>query len=221
VTAIDPIIEHAIQLQLQRDPPFTDNDLATVEVLGVLHATDISDLRRLTSLEVLRLEGYGGKDLRPLAGLPLGALAVEFSAVSDLAVVAELPELSRLTASNNAITEIEVLAADDRRFRKLDLTGNPLSDHAYHEVIPELRGRTSELQVSGEREWRLTRRLYTAGLLFDYYRDDESYWLCRPGLDYTDYPDADHLEIGPDELEAILDRDPAEIPDLFPTYDES
>jgi Leucine-rich repeat (LRR) protein len=220
VTAIDPIIEHAIQLQLQRDPPFTDDDLATVEVLGVLHATDISDLRRLTGLEVLRLEGYGGQDLRPLAGLPIGTLAVEFSAVSDLAVVAELPGLSRLIASNNAITDIDVLTADDRRFRKLDLTGNPLSDHSYYDVIPELRGRTSELRVSGEREWRLTRRLHASGLPFDYYRDDEGHWLCRPGLDHTDYPDSDHLEIAPDELEAILDRDPADIPGLFATYDK-
>jgi hypothetical protein len=217
---IDPAVERAVQLQLQRDPPFTEDDLTAIEVVAVLLPTDISDLARLTSLRVLRLNGYGGDDLRPLAGLPIGALDIEVSAVSDLAVVAELPTLRRLTVPNNSITEIDVLAADDRRFRELDLTGNPLSDRAYHEVVPRLRDRVADLRVSGEREWQLTRRLYAAGLPFDYYRYDDGFRLCRPGLAHTAYPYADHLDIEPDDLEAILDRNPSAIPGMFPVYDE-
>jgi hypothetical protein len=220
VTTVDPAIERAVQLQLQRDPPFTDEDLAAMEVLAVLRPTDIGDLPRFTSLRVLRLNGYGGDDLRPLAGLPIASLAVEFSAVSDLAVVAELPMLTRLKVPNNLITDIDVLAAAGRRFRELDLTGNPLSDHAYYEVVPVLRDRVGELRVSGEREWKLTRRLHASGLPFDYYRSEWGYRLCRPGMEHTDYPNADHLEIEPDELEAVLDRDPSEIPGLFPVYED-
>lgn len=221
MTTIDPKIERAVQLQLQRDPPFTEEDLATVEGLAVPRATDISDLQRFPALRVLRLIGYGGRDLQPLAGMPLSVLTVEVSAVSDLATVAELPKLRRLRVPNNSIIEIDVLAADTHQFRELDLTGNPLSEHAFHEVVPELRGRVSELRVSDEREWQITRRLHEAGLPFDYYRDDEGYRLCRPGLEHTDYPDADHLEIEPDELKAILERDPSAIPGLFPVYDKS
>jgi hypothetical protein len=220
VTTINPAIEQAIQLQLQRDPPFTDDDLVAVEILAVLRPTDISGLARLTNLEVLRLNGYGGDDLQPLSGLPIRALAIEVSAVSDLAVVAELPTLSRLTVPKNAITDIDVLVEDDRQFRELDLTGNPLSDHAYLELVPQLRDRVRELRVSDEREWRLTRRLYAAGLPFDYYRNDRGYWLCQPGLEHTSYPNADHLAIEPDELEAVLDRDPAEIPGMFSVYED-
>lgn len=218
---MNPAIERAVQLQLQQDPPFTEDDLASIEVLAVLRPTDISELRQFTSLRVLRLNGYGGEDLQPLAGLPIKALDVEVSAVSDLGVVADLPALSRLTVPNNSITEIDVLAADERRFRELDLTGNPLSDHAYYEVLPELRDRVPELQFSGEREWRLTRKLYASGLPFDYYRNARGYWLCRPGLEHTTKPNADHLKIEPDELEAMLDRAPSEIPGLFPVRDES
>ncbi|MEW1848071.1 hypothetical protein AB0392_59790 [Nonomuraea angiospora] len=217
----DPAVERAIQLQLQRDPPFTEQDLAAVEALAVLSATDISDVPRLTGLRVLHLVGYGGRDLKPLAGMPITVLGVKVSAVSDLTVVAELPRLRRLRAHNNAIAELDVLATDGRDFRELDLTGNPLSDHAYHEVVPALRERLPHLRVSDEREWRLTRRLHAVGLPFDYYRDDEGYWLCRPGLEHTAYPDADHLKIEPDELEELLDRDPSEIPELFPVYDTS
>ncbi|MGW0768972.1 hypothetical protein [Streptomyces sp. NPDC002676] len=217
MTALNPAVERAIQLQLQRDPPFTQQDLAAVEGLAVLGATDISDLARLTGLRVVRLIAYGGRDLTPLAGLSVTVLEVKVSAVSDLAVVAELPKLRRLRARNNAITEIDVLAADERHFLELDLTGNPLSDHAYQEVVPVLHERLPQLQVSGEREWRLTRRLYASGFPFDYYRDDEGYWLCRPGLEHTAYPSADHLRIEPDDLEAVLDRNPSEIPGLFPT----
>jgi hypothetical protein len=50
VTTIDPAVERAVQLQLQRDPPFTEEDLATVEALPLLMATDISDLARFTAL---------------------------------------------------------------------------------------------------------------------------------------------------------------------------
>lgn len=220
MTTINPAVERAIQVQLQRDPPFTEQDLATVEGLAVLRATDISDLARLTRLRALLLIGYGGRDLKPLAGLSLTTLEIEVSAVSDLAAVAELPKLRRLRARLNSITEIDVLAHGEHRFRELDLTGNPLSDHAYREVAPLLREWLPQLQVSGEREWRLTRRLYAAGLPFDYYVDNEGYWLCRPGLEHTAYPNADHLKIEPDDLEEILDRDPAEIPGMFPVHAE-
>lgn len=221
MVAMNPAVERAIQLQLQRDPPFTSQDLAAVETLAVLQATDLGDLAALTGLRALVLIGYGGRDLTRLAGLPLVALQVGVSAVSDLSVVAQLPSLLILKTRNNAIAEIDVLVADERRFMEVDLTGNPLSDRAYHEVVPRLRERLPQLRVSDEREWQLTRRLYAAGLPFDYYRDDEGHWLCRPGLEHTTYPDADHLKIEPDELEEILDRDPAEIPGMFPIYDES
>ncbi|GAB3870244.1 hypothetical protein ACFQ1S_02515 [Kibdelosporangium lantanae] len=215
---MNPAIERGVELQLQRDPPFTDEDLSTVEALAVQRPTDISDLRRFTSLRVLLLSGYGGDDLHPLADLPISALSIEVSAVSSVAFVAELPSLRRLKVPNNMITEIDALAAYDRGFREVDLTGNPLSDHAYHEVVPVLRERVAELRVSGEREWRLTRRLHASGLPFAYYRNDRGYWLCRPGLEHTDMPSADHMGIEPDQLEAVLDRDPTEIPGLFPVH---
>ncbi|HEX4813504.1 MAG TPA: hypothetical protein VFV66_12215 [Nonomuraea sp.] len=221
MVTVNPDIEKAIHLQLQRDPPFTEQDLAAVETLPVLRATDISDLARLTGLRALVLVGYGGRDLKPLAGLPIVALDVEVSAVCDLTVVAELPELECLCARNNAIEDIDVLAMGGRDFMEVDLTGNPLSDHAYHEVVPVLRERVPDLRVSDTREWRLTRRLYAAGLPFDYYRKGEGYWLCRPGLEHTPYPNADHLKIEPGELEALLDGDPSEIPGLFPVSDRS
>jgi hypothetical protein len=213
---MNPAVERALQLQLQKDPPFSEEDLSAVPTLGVLRPTDISDLARLTSLQALVLIGYGGHDLAPLAGLPIMSLKVEVSAVRDLGVVAELSELRILKVRNNAIVEVDVLTDCGCDFVELDLTGNPLSDRAYREVVPGLHERLPGLRVSGEREWRLTRRLYAAGLPFDYYRDNEAYWLCRPGLEHTDFPNADHLKLDPEELEAILDRNPAEIPAMFP-----
>jgi hypothetical protein len=222
MTTLAPAIEQAVQLQLGQEPPFTDEDLATLETLPVLRPTDISDLSRFPALRALVLIGYGGTDLQPLAGLSLVTLDIEVSAVSDLEIVTQLPNLRILKARCNAIAEIDVLVADERDFMKVDLTGNPLSDRAYHEVVPKLRERVPRLRISEEHEWRLTRRLYTAGLPFDYYRDDGgSYRLCRPGLENTPNPNADHLAIEPDELEAVLDRDPFEIPGMFPVRDES
>lgn len=217
--SMNPAVERALQLQLQQDPPFSEQDLTSVERLGVLSPTDIGDLARLTRLRTLVLVGYGGRDLMPLAGLPIVSLKIEVSTVQGLEVVAELPALRILGARNNAITEIDVLGETRRPLAELDLIGNPLSDRAYRQVVPQLLERIPQLQVSGEQEWSLTRRLYAAGLPFDYYRDGDGYWLCRPGLDHTGFPDADHLKIDPDELGVILDRDPAEIPAMFPRYE--
>ncbi|RGC65802.1 Leucine Rich repeats (2 copies) [Micromonospora sp. MW-13] len=216
---LDAAVERALQLQLQQAPPFSEQALASVERLGVLRPVDITDLARLTNLRTLILVGYGGQDLSPLAGLPIVSLEIEVSAARGLEVIADLPTLRILRAKNNAISDIDVLNEGEHRFVEIDLTGNPLSDRGFREVVPQLHDRVPELRVSGEREWSLTRRLYAAGLPFDYYRDENGYWLCRPGLRYTDFPNADHLKIDPEEIEAILDRDPATIPAMFRNYE--
>lgn len=219
--AMNPAVEQAIVRQLQKPAPFTDEDLARVVMLAVLRPTGLDGMERLSRLRALVITGYGGRDLDALAGLAISTMDIRVSAVDNLEIVTQLPRLRTLIVKNCAVEEIDVLAESEHRVDELDLTGNPLSEHAYTEVLPHLGERIDRsLLFSSEREWRLTRRLHASGLPFGYYRDTDGYHLCRPGLRYTDTPDGDHLTIEPDELERILDRDPSQIPGLFASYDE-
>ena len=214
---LDPAVERGIELTLQRPGPYTDADLTELESLPVRGPRDLSSLARFTGLRVLLLIGYVGRDLSVLAEHPaLENVTVEFSAVADVDALATVRTLSRIYLRANAIEDVSALRTGLPRLREVDLTGNPLSEESYRKVVPELRERAREtVTVSGEREWLITRRLYAAGIPFDYFRKGSSYRLCRPGLDYTDMPQANHARIEPDELEAILDRDPARVHDLF------
>ncbi|MFE4656874.1 hypothetical protein ACFRFJ_09330 [Streptomyces hydrogenans] len=214
---LEPQVEKAVQRRLQKNPPFTDDDLAQLDVLAVVFPRDLSDLTRFPMLRTLHVVGYGGRDLAPLTDHPcLASLSMEFSALADVSALRTLPMIRRLLLPLNAIEDVSVLRSGLPRLREVDLTGNPLSEKSYRTVIPELRQRIEEtVAVSDEREWQITRKLYAAGLPFDYFRRGDTYLLCRPGLAFTDTPDAGHAVIGPDELEAVLQRGVDEVHKLF------
>ncbi|MEH0573805.1 MULTISPECIES: hypothetical protein [Streptomyces] len=214
---LEPQVEEAVQRRLQRNPPYSDDDLAQLDTLAVLFPRDLGDLARFPMLKTLRVVGYPGRDLAALAGHPqLASLSVRFSALADVSAVQTLPMIRRLKLPLNAIEDISALRSGLPKLREVDLTGNPLSEESYRELVPELRQRVREtVTVSEEREWQITRKLYAAGVPFDYFRQGNTYLLCRPGLEFTDKPNASHAEIGPDELEAVLQRGPEEVHKLF------
>lgn len=214
---LEPQVEEAVQRRLQRDPPFSDDDIAQLDTLAVLFPRELGDLARFPMLRTLHVVGYGGRDLSALAGHPrLASLSMRFSALSDVSALPTLPKIRRLQLPLNAIEDLTALRSELPKLREVVLTGNPLSEESYREVVPELRQRVTEtVTVSEEREWQITRRLYAAGVPFDYFRQGDTYLLCRPGLEFTDTPDAGHAEIGPDELEAVLRRGPEEVHKLF------
>ncbi|MDL4776658.1 MULTISPECIES: leucine-rich repeat domain-containing protein [Thermomonosporaceae] len=214
---LEPQVEQAVQRRLQGNPPFSDADFAQLDTLAVLFPCDLGDLARFPMLSTLHVVGFGGCDLAALAGHPrLASLSMRFSALADVSAVLTLPMIRRLQLPLNAIEDISALRSGLPKLREVDLTGNPLSEESYCEVVPELRQRVREtVTVSEEREWQITRRLYAAGVPFDYFRHGDTYLLCRPGLAFTGTPDAGHAEIGPDELEAVLQRGPEEVHKLF------
>lgn len=213
----EPQFERAVQRRLRRNPPFSDDDLAHIEALALLFPRDLSDVVHFPMLRTLNVIGYGGRDLAALADHSrLASLSLRFSALADVSAVPTMPMISRLKLPLNAIQDATALLSGLPELREVDLTGNPLSEESYHEVVPALRQRVREsVAVSEEREWQITRKLHAAGIPFDYFRQDDTYLLCRPGLEFTDTPDAGHARIEPADLEAMLQRDPKEIHELF------
>ncbi|MFI0723804.1 hypothetical protein [Streptomyces sp. NPDC021224] len=216
---LEPQIERAVQRRLKRNPPFGDADIAQIEALAVLFPRDLGDLARFPMLRTLNVIGYGGRDLSVLAGHPrLASLSMRFSALADVSAVPTLPSIRRLKIPLNAIEDISPLRSGSTKLREVDLVGNPLLEESYREVVPELRQQATEtVNVSEEREWKITRKLYAIGLPFDYFRQGDTYLLCRPGLEFTNTPDAGHLEIAPADLEEVLQRGPEEVRRLFIT----
>ncbi|MFJ1798919.1 hypothetical protein [Streptomyces sp. NPDC088180] len=214
---IEPQFDQAVRRELQRNPPFSDDDIAQIDALAVLFPHSLGDLARFPMLRTLHVVGYAGHDLAALTGHPrLASLSMRFSALADVSAVLTLPRIRRLQLPLNAIEDITALRSGLPKLREVDLTGNPLSEESYLEVVPELRRQIREtVVVSEEREWQITRKLHASGVPFDYYRQGETYLLCRPGLAFTNSPNAGHAEIGPAELEAVLQRGADEVHKLF------
>jgi serine/threonine protein kinase/Leucine-rich repeat (LRR) protein len=94
------------------------------------NVTDISPLRALTSLAILKLEGSGpGKgrlaDLSPLRGLKLAVLAIDLTAVSDLSPLKGMP-LTTLNCQTTKVSDLSPLSG--MKLTSLDLFSTPVRD---------------------------------------------------------------------------------------------
>lgn len=219
---MDPAIAEAVARRIFFDtgvrdtpPPYGEPQLAGIEHLTVKHARDLSGLAAFPNLKILTLKGCDPVRLDVLAGVAtLRMLNIDCSAIEDLSVVPRIPSLRDLKVRNGFVRDLSPLLEFELP-PHLDATGNPLTEESYRDVVAALREKGVSVKVSDERAWRLTLRLHEASLPFSYYRNHGSHLLCRPGLARTDRPEAAHPKIGPDELEALLDKDPALIEPLF------
>lgn len=212
---MDPAVTRAIRFELGHPEPFRDEELDTITNLGVLNARSISGLARCRSLRVLVLSGYGAGELPDLSGFTaLSSLKVSDSDLHDVGSARTAPSLLTLNVECSLVSDIST-TLECTRLGWLDVTGNPLSDVSYREIVPALRDKGVDVRVSAEREWSLTRALHAAGLPFAYYVHGDDHLLSRPGLTHTDTPEGGHISISPQELERLLATSPEDIEPLF------
>lgn len=213
---MDKQLARAIRVAVRHTQTPTEDELRTIEKLHVLRARDLSGLESCTSMRHLVLSGCDPVSFQTLTGMrDLEVAIVEYCGLKRLDGVEELSDsFLYLKAPNNSIEDLSPLL-DCPGLNRLEVQGNPLSEQSYLEVLPRLRSRGVQVFASGEREWRLTRRLHEIGLPFSYYHSDEGHQLCRPGLSYTDWPATGHPIIDPDDLERLIDGEPTRIHELF------
>lgn len=213
---LDPAIEQAIVDKVGHAPPTTAAERESITALSILHARDLSELAQYQALRTLLLIGCDPVSLTSLAGLDsLVVMQVQWSALTDLVGVADLPSLLRIAAPANLIEDLTPLL-DGPKLSELDVVGNPLSDESYREILPELERRGWRISSSDEREWQLIRRMHAAGYPFSlYYTIDLGLRLARPGLAFSPAPEDNHPFVSLDELEALFDEDPDQLPTLF------
>lgn len=215
----DASFRESLLQALGHPPPFSSSEVESVELLDITHGREFSQeldgLRRFSSLRVLILNGCEPVSLTALAGQStLGALSVKFSALASLAGVEGLPNLNRLVLRCNFVKDLRLLL-ECPQIREIDVTGNPLSEESYLEVLPELGRRGCRVTFSDERSWRLTLLMHSVGLPFSCYQGEGGYRICRPGLRYTARPEASHPYVVPSELEVLLSSDIDEVKSLF------
>lgn len=202
----DPAFAEAVTRELKHQQPFSTAELEGLTELHVRNARSLSGIASCASLEILILVGCDPVDLGALAGLSgLRSLTISDSGLHSLVGVADL-SLRRLTVPRNFINDASELLAC-RRLQSADLTGNPLSDASFHDVIPELAKKLRRVRHSGELAWRVTTHLHRNDVPVCCYQDDRGYRLSRPGLRLTPSPEFAHPVITEEAARALL-RDP-------------
>lgn len=215
---LDSAIESAVSLQIGDPSRWNEGLLSTIDVLHVVHATDLQGLSILPQLRSLILVGC---EIATISSLPflerLGSLEIEDSSLESLDGVGKF-SLHTLGVRRNFLQEISPVTRIEN-LEQLDVTGNPLNVEAVRVALPELRARGVHVKSSSEMEISLMRRMHASGLPFSYYRSSMGYQLSRPGLALTANPEGDHPFVQPEELESLIARSPDEVAALFEDED--
>ncbi|WP_145503809.1 leucine-rich repeat domain-containing protein [Streptomyces sp. CFMR 7] len=212
---MDLAIEQAVSRETGQQPPFPDESLRSVTYLHVHYARTLEDLSRFRDLEIVQLVGCDPVDLGRLTHLAeLSTIVVEFGSLKDLAGVQNFPSLRRFSAGMNMIEDLTPLL-ECPKLRRLDVRGNPLSEHSYRTLAPQLEKKGIHVSLSGESEWRMTLDLRRHGFPYSFYKAHDGTRICRPGLALTGMPDKSHPIVDREELEELLRHQPENIPKLF------
>ncbi|MFD9869124.1 hypothetical protein ACFXI8_26750 [Streptomyces niveus] len=200
-------------------------EVANISHLTVRHARGYIGLEKCRGLKFLVLVGCADSGIPSLKYHPsLAQFSVTDSAVRDIGGVEVGRKIYRMDLSRNFLEDLSPLL-ECPRLRSVDVSGNPLSDTAYHDVLPELDRRGVNVLAPTLQQRDLMLRMRSVGLPFAYYRMGDSYRLSRPGLDLTDMPEADHIKIGPGELSRLIESEHETLAaiferrDLIPTWE--
>ncbi|MFI7087647.1 hypothetical protein ACIBUR_29135 [Streptomyces anulatus] len=216
----DPALQKALERQLKHPQPFSRDELGSVEDLHVRHARSLFGLHQCSNLQLLIAVGCDATiDLADVIKLErLSCLIVRDSGLNTLDALDDswTTTLSCYTPRNR-ITDATPLTRIPR-LQNADLTGNPLSEHSYRNVVPALRERGTRVLASGELEWKVTRHLHEQGIPVSCYKKENAsiFTLCRPGLELTNSPEYGHVNLQEKEVRSLLTRNPEDVLRFFP-----
>ncbi|WP_435598431.1 hypothetical protein [Streptomyces anulatus] len=217
----DPALRKALERDLRHPQPFSSDELGSVKALHVWHARTLFGLDRCSNLQLLIAVGCDASiDLADVIGLErLSCLIVRDSGVNNLNALDHRSWTTRLSlyTPRNCITDAAPLTRIPR-LQDADLTGNPLSETSYRNVVPALREQGTRVLVSGELEWKVTHHLHEHGIPVSCYKKKgaSAFTLCRPGLELTDSPEYGHIDLQEREVRSLLNGNPENSLRFFP-----
>ncbi|MEU6609180.1 hypothetical protein ABZ922_29695 [Streptomyces shenzhenensis] len=206
---IDPEFDRSVTRAIGHGFPVTAQECESVTELVMQRVRDLGPIADFRSLEQLIMVGCDPVSVRRIESLAkLRMLSIEDSALRDISGIESLPILN-FSMPRDFVADIEPLLHVPTLLQ-VDVTGNPLSDVSYREIIPKLVEKGCRVQFSQELEWRVTVRLQAAGVGVACYESARGYRLCRPGLGLTDAPQYGHPVITKEDAEGFLKGDPEE-----------
>ncbi|MFE6102230.1 hypothetical protein ACFVQ4_19970 [Streptomyces laurentii] len=192
---------------------------ADISYLTVRYAREYSGLEECIGLEFLVLVGCDVDHIPLLDRHPsLRQLSVRDSAVRGIDGVQFGRKLYQIELPRNFVEDVEPLL-ECAQLNSVDVTGNPLSDASYYEVLPKLERKGVRISAPTPQERDLMLRMRSIGLPFAYYHMGDSYRLSRPGLKLTDMPQADHIKINPEELDSLIESGRETLAGIFDRRD--
>ncbi|MET8969462.1 hypothetical protein [Streptomyces hydrogenans] len=212
--SMDPGMVEGIARAAGHPPPFNEGDLAAVRELHVKYAVRMSELSNLGSLRIAILVGCDPVRIEDLHNAPkLRTLIVQDSGLVSLDGIGGVP-MVKLSLPRNLLEDVVPLL-DIEQPCEIDITGNPLSENSYKEVVPELSRKGHRVKVSGELPWSVTRRLNAEGVPVCCYLSTQGYRLSRPGLALTEFPDYNHPVVTVEQVRELLVADPRRAYEYF------
>ncbi|MEW1724980.1 hypothetical protein [Streptomyces sp. NPDC093109] len=204
---LDPAVEKALFRAVGHRGPITREERESITGLNIRNAENLSRLDGFSSLKRLVIVGCDPIGSNLFSGLDgLRSLVVEDSGLREISEVGST-SLLNFSIPRNFVEDLAPLLSISSLLQ-FDVTGNPLSEYSYREVIPEMIHNGCRVQASEELEWKLTLRLHSEGVPISCYESPDGYRLCRPGLELTDSPQYAHPVISLEDIRKLLRGDP-------------
>ncbi|MFJ5726388.1 hypothetical protein [Streptomyces sp. NPDC093149] len=177
----DPAISVALSDAIGHGPPYSSSELTSVTDLAVKYSTDLSAVGSCTHLEIAIFIGCDPISFEIFNTLrTLKSLIIQDGGLRVLCGLGRLGA-QKLAFPRNFIEDLSPLL-ELKQPCEIDVTGNPLSEDSYCNVLPELSRRGHRVKASGELLWKVTKRLHSEGVPVCCYRGrgPNEYRLCRP-----------------------------------------
>ena len=211
----DPEVIDALAARIGHGPPFTGEDLATVDSVTFYHCKELPDFSAFPSLGFISLRGCAVESLDFVRHLPkLWYLSISYARLRSIEPLAQVHTLETLQLKSCFVQDLRPIEQHPS-LEDLSVHGAPLDDHSYHQIIPrfarlaEERG-WGEGERDSEEDWQLTRALFERGIEATYHHGKGGWGVLAvpgPGF-FLDEPAHQLGQATPDELrEALEDPD--------------
>jgi hypothetical protein len=208
-----PGVLEGLEIRLKHGPPFLRAECEAAEHLQVIQDADPKGLELLTAITSITFRGCENVDLNMLRKMNLQDLASWSSNLTDISLLPKIaPELTHFDGPVNQIRDLRPLL-ELPKLRTGKVAGNPLDEHSFRVVLPELmsRGILKEWVQGGivvEEEYLLMRRFTDRNLRLSAFTPQEWIRVKAPGHLLTTSPEGGGVELPYDEWNALLDEHP-------------
>jgi len=202
-----------LERYLEHPPPFTREECASLRSISIPADPDPLGVEHLTSLQYINYRGCENVDLSKLRTTRLRDLYSWSSNLTDISLLPKIaPELTHFDGPVNQIRDLRPLL-ELPKLRTGKVAGNPLDEHSFRVVLPELmsRGILKEWVQGGivlEEEYLLMRRFTERNLRLSAFTPQKWIRVKAPGHLLTTSPEGGGVELPYEEWNALLDQHP-------------